>query len=82
MSCRSGGNFIVNTLKPDIDARFRTRRERTHTGIMGSSLGGLISLVAFFRHPGVFGFTGVMSPALWFAEGAIFDQIYQPGGSR
>src|SRR5512139_2503958 len=36
--------FIVETLKPRIDLKFRTRREREHTGIMGSSMGGLISL--------------------------------------
>lgn len=70
-------DFLVNTLKPEIDVRFRTRRERTQTGIMGSSLGGLISLYAFFRHPGAFGFAGVMSPSLWWAGGAIFPFVEQ-----
>ncbi len=75
-------DFLVNTLKPAIDARFRTRRERTQTGIMGSSLGGLISLYAFFRHPGVFGFAGVMSPSLWWADRAVFPFVAQrPGWS-
>jgi len=67
--------FLVRTLKPQIDRLFRTRHERTHTGIMGSSMGGLISLYAFFREPRVFGFAGAMSPALWFARGAIFDYV-------
>ena len=67
--------FLVRTLKPEIDRRFRTRHERTHTGIMGSSMGGLISLYAFFRETGTFGFAGVMSPSLWFAGGAIFDYV-------
>jgi len=67
--------FIVRTLKPAVDARFRTRAERTHTGIMGSSMGGLISLFAFFRNPEVFGFAGAMSPALWFADRAIFGYV-------
>jgi predicted alpha/beta superfamily hydrolase len=65
-------SFIIDTLKPRIDRRFRTRREREHTGIAGSSMGGLISLYGFLRHPGVFGFCGAMSPSLWFAGGAIF----------
>jgi predicted alpha/beta superfamily hydrolase len=65
--------FLIETLKPRIDGRFRTRRERDHTGIMGSSMGGLISLYAFLRHPRVFGFCGAMSPSLWFADRAIFD---------
>jgi isoamylase len=68
-------DFLVRTLKPEIDSRFRTRHEPTHTGIMGSSMGGLISLYAFFREPAVFGFAGVMSPALWFARGALFDYV-------
>lgn len=69
--------FVVHTLKPEIDRRFRTRHERTHTGIMGSSLGGLISLYAFFRHPEVFGFAGVMSPSLWWANRAVFPFVGQ-----
>ena len=68
-------DFIVRTLKPAVDARFRTRVERTHTGIIGSSMGGLISLYGFFRHPEVFGFAGSMSPSLWFADRAIFRDV-------
>jgi predicted alpha/beta superfamily hydrolase len=68
-------DFLVNTLKPMIDARYRTRPEREATGIIGSSLGGLISLYAFFRAPAQFGFAGVLSPALWFADGGIFPYV-------
>jgi predicted alpha/beta superfamily hydrolase len=64
--------FLVDTLRPMIDAQFRTRRDAEYTGIMGSSMGGLISLYAFLRRPDVFGFAGVMSPSLWFAGGAIY----------
>jgi glycogen operon protein len=63
--------FLVETLKPYIDQTFRTLPDRLHSGIIGSSMGGLISLYAFFRYPNVFGFVGVMSPSLWFAERAI-----------
>jgi len=63
--------FIVETLKPQIDQQFRSLPDRLHTGMMGSSMGGLISLYAFFRYPEVFGFVGVMSPSLWFADRAI-----------
>ena len=68
-------DFLVRTLKPEIDRHFRTRRERSHTGIMGSSMGGLISLYGFFRYAEVFGFAGAMSPSLWFASRAIFDTL-------
>jgi len=68
-------DFIVHTVKPLIDHDFRTLPGRRTTGIMGSSLGGLISLYAFFARGGAFGFAGVMSPSLWFAQEAIFDFV-------
>jgi predicted alpha/beta superfamily hydrolase len=40
-------------------------------------MGGLISLYACFCRPEVFGFAGVMSPSLWFAQGAIFSYVQQ-----
>jgi len=68
-------DFLADTLKPLIDSRFRTRTARTHTGIFGSSMGGLISLYAFFQRPETFGFVGAMSPSFWFAGGAILPYI-------
>lgn len=67
--------FVVETLKPVIDRDFRTCPERARTGILGSSMGGLISLYAFFRHPAVFGFAGSLSPALWYGSGAIYQYV-------
>ncbi|MEX1182940.1 MAG: alpha/beta hydrolase-fold protein [Gemmatimonadota bacterium] len=67
--------FIAETVKPLVDADFRTLADRANTGIAGSSLGGLISLYAFFRYRHVFGFAGVMSPALWFAGGAVLAWV-------
>ena len=67
--------FLARTLKPLVDRRFRTRLSRDHTLIAGSSMGGLISLYALFRHPDVFGGAGVLSPSLWFGGGAIFANV-------
>jgi predicted alpha/beta superfamily hydrolase len=67
--------FIAHTLKPIIDRDFRTKPHKRATGIMGSSMGGLISLYAFFHLPSVFGFAGVMSPSLWFGNSAIFSYV-------
>ena len=68
-------DFIVQTVKPIIDADFRTRPDRRSTGIAGSSMGGLISLYGFFRHPDTFGFCGVMSPALWYGGRQIYGFV-------
>ncbi|MBC7447458.1 MAG: T9SS type A sorting domain-containing protein [Hymenobacteraceae bacterium] len=59
-------DFLTNTLKPYIDANYRTRPDRLSTGVMGSSMGGLISLYAALKRPDVFGRAGVFSPSLWF----------------
>lgn len=53
--------FIVDTLRPAINRRFRTRTGRRDTVIAGSSMGGLISLYAIARHPGIFGKAAALS---------------------
>lgn len=67
--------FLLRTVKPLVDASFRTRPDRVHTGVMGSSMGGLISLYGFFRHPEAFGFCGAMSPSVWFARGTAYHYV-------
>jgi predicted alpha/beta superfamily hydrolase len=47
--------FLVTELKPMVDLAFRTKKDRDHTAIAGSSMGGLISCYAFTRYPKVFG---------------------------
>jgi predicted alpha/beta superfamily hydrolase len=60
--------FMLEDLKPMIDARFRVLPGRAHTGIGGSSLGGLISLYAGFKYPHIFGNMMIFSPSLWISE--------------
>ena len=67
--------FLVETLKPRIDRTFNTQRHRDATAIVGSSMGGLVSLYAFFRYAAVFARAGVMSPSIWFGQGAVINFI-------
>ena len=60
--------FLVHTLKPYIDKSFRTLPQASNTALIGSSMGGLISLYAGTKYPNVFGKLGIFSPAFWFAE--------------
>jgi predicted alpha/beta superfamily hydrolase len=69
--------FITQTVKPLIDGEFRASTKREHTGLMGSSMGGLISLYGFFHSADVFGFAGVMSPSIWYAYGAILEYMWR-----
>ncbi len=57
--------FIVDVLKPHVDAHYRTRPEREHTGIMGSSMGGVASHYALYAYGGTFSKAGIFSPAYW-----------------
>lgn len=69
-------DFIVGTLKPAIDAKYRTLPDRAHTAIMGSSMGGLASHYAIAQYPQVFSKAGVFSPAYWTATPS-FDFMAQ-----
>ena len=53
--------FITRELKPRIDRQFRVKPDRANTVIMGSSMGGLISLYAIDEYPNIFGGAGMMS---------------------
>jgi len=58
--------FIVKTLKPYVDKKYRTQSE--NTAIMGSSMGGLISHYAGLKYPDVFSKIGVFSPSFWLSD--------------
>lgn len=47
--------FLVQELKPFIDSSFSTHTDRENTFVMGSSMGGLISLYAICEYPEVYG---------------------------
>ena len=56
--------FIVEELKPFIDERYQPLTSREHTFMMGSSMGGLISLYALCEYPQVFGGVACLSSHL------------------
>jgi len=60
--------FLIETLKPFIDKKYRTLTSKENTIIAGSSMGGLIAYYAALKYPGVFGKAGIFSPAFWTAN--------------
>jgi predicted alpha/beta superfamily hydrolase len=60
--------FITKRLKPTIDLLYRTQADRSHTAMMGSSLGALATLYAAIKNDSVFSKFGVLSPVLWIAD--------------
>jgi len=73
-------NFLVDDLKPEVDARYRTLADREHTAIGGGSRSALFSLYAGFTRPDIFSKVMAMSPAVWLAEGGSRtpNQVYYP----
>lgn len=67
---------LVTELKPAIDARYRTLPDRAHTSVMGSSMGGLISLYAICEYPEVFGGAACLSTA-WTVAGGVTTRDLQ-----
>ena len=61
-------NFIVEVVKPYIDTNFRTKADRLHTAIMGSSMGGLMSHFGVHAYPDVFSKAGIFSPSYWYSQ--------------
>ena len=57
--------FLQNTLKPAVDARFGTLSAPENTCIMGYSLAGLTALYALFGYT-AFGNAACLSGSLWF----------------
>lgn len=67
--------FMREELMSFIDRAYRTKRGPANTGILGSSLGGLLSMHAALDHGDAFGRVAAISPSLWWAEGEILDRM-------
>jgi predicted alpha/beta superfamily hydrolase len=67
--------FLVKELKPFIDSAYNTFPDNTHTFIMGSSMGGLISLYAISEYPDVFYGAGCISTHFPIGQGIVIDYM-------
>jgi len=69
------GQMLVYEIKLFIDHHYRTRRSARDTGLVGSSLGGLLTLHLGLTHPAVFGKLAVLSPSVWWDDRWIVRQL-------
>jgi len=72
-------DWMVGSVKPLIDSSFPTIGERAATGILGSSMGGLISMYALLNHAEVFGMAGAMSPSIGWSDYRLLRLIGERG---
>jgi predicted alpha/beta superfamily hydrolase len=62
------GKFLLEEVKPFIEREYRVLAGPQHTGIGGSSLGGLVSLYLGLKHASIFGRIAALSPSLWWNQ--------------
>jgi enterochelin esterase-like enzyme len=63
--------FLVEEVQPFIEGEYRVLSGLPHTGIGGSSLGGLVSLYLGLKHPKIFGKIAALSPSVWWNQMVI-----------
>ena len=71
-------SFLIRELKPRIDSEFRTRREPADTGTMGSSMGGICSVILAWEHPEVFGKAASLSGAFQVEKTNFLNNVLRP----
>ena len=68
-------DFFVGEFKQYIDENYRTIKDRDHTFIGGSSMGGFMSLYAIMEYNDIFSKAAVLSPTLWFGHDELMHMI-------
>ncbi len=64
-------DLVVETILPWVDDHLPTRCEAAGRTLLGSSLGGLVSVHVHMRHPDAFRGIGAVSPSFWWEDGAM-----------
>jgi predicted alpha/beta superfamily hydrolase len=71
-------SFLIDELKPRIDAQFRTRSEPANTGTLGSSMGGICSTVLAWDHPEVIGMAASLSGSFQIEGTNFLNRVLRP----
>jgi predicted alpha/beta superfamily hydrolase len=79
---RAYAAFVIDSLKPLIDKKYRTRTDAGSTAVMGSSSGGLISFLFVWWHPEVFSMAGCLSSAFLVDSSKILKEVHSYSGRR
>ena len=72
---RSYMQWLVGTLKPFIDANYRTLPDRNNTIICGSSMGGLMALYGACVYNHIFQRAACLSPSIWVDPGKMLELV-------
>jgi predicted alpha/beta superfamily hydrolase len=68
-------DWVAGTVKPLIDRELPSASDPAKTAMVGSSMGGLISLYALAARPETFGLAGAFSPSVMWSNFRILDVL-------
>lgn len=69
---------LVEEIKPEVDARLRVLDGPAETGVLGSSLGGVVAFYLAWQYPRVFGYAACMSSTFAFRDDLIDRVLAEP----
>ena len=75
-------NFLIRELKPKIDREYRTLKAPAHTGLLGSSLGGIASIALAWEHAKTFGLAASLSGSFEIEKRAFLDHSLRAPHAR
>lgn len=70
-------DFVMNVVKPFVDQTYRTKADKKHTAMIGSSLGGNISSFMGIEYKDQIGGLGIFSLANWISQSAFDNYLAQ-----
>lgn len=71
------GQSLVEEIKPYVDSHFRTLPGPRATGVMGSSLGGVVSFYIGWQWPHVFGNVGCLSSTFTYQDNLVGRVLHE-----
>ena len=74
--------FLIEELKPRIDRDYRTLKGPEHTGLIGSSMGGICSVAMAWEHPETFGMAASLSGAFQVEKQYFLQTVLTGRGAK
>ena len=69
------GKMLTDEIMPMVNRRYRTKTGPENTGLIGSSLGGVVTCYLGIQHPEVFGRLGIVSPSVWVDHRVLLKMV-------
>ena len=69
------GKMLTDEIMPLINEKYRAKTGPGNTGLIGSSLGGVVTSYLGITHPEIFGRLGICSPSVWVDDRVLLKLV-------